>query len=37
MLPLVGIVAAAITLAVVVGAAVRAMRATRRSSSHSSG
>jgi hypothetical protein len=35
MLPLVGLVAAAITLAVVVGSAVRAMRATRRSSPHS--
>jgi hypothetical protein len=32
MLPLIGIVAAAVTLAVVVGSAVWAVRATRRSS-----
>jgi hypothetical protein len=32
MLALIGIAAAAVTLAVVVGSAVRAMRATRRSS-----
>jgi hypothetical protein len=31
MLPLIGIAAAAVTLAVVVASAVRAMRATRRS------
>jgi hypothetical protein len=37
MLALIGIVAAVITLAVVVGSALRAVRATRRSSPHSSG
>lgn len=37
MLALIGIGAAVITLAVVVGSALRAMRATRRSSTRSSG
>jgi hypothetical protein len=35
--PLIGVGAAAVTLAVLVGSAIRAMRATRRSGHRSSG